>query len=533
MADPLSLVPSGSQYNELRWTLAILKRDFPQDYAGLTNQDARIQGWVTEIDSGSGRDADQIRDDIVKYVMDRETTKQVYGISDEEFDQLVLGANEGGINFADLAARGGSVGSGSQTKDAGGVDVSKGAEAEESINKTGVGIDDNNPDTPDLKILTGEKMKWYFDKSSGKWYVEYGLPNSDRNMIFEAEPDQMDALFGAGFRPDSFQYQSLKNLAGRQNSTFSGNISEMEGTGTFEGEVARVTALALDNGRLPDWASENGEAMDIIFTAQSEGKSTDWTLDQLSKTAGFKQRFPSIDKFMKENNLSLGEGISGFLEYEAGLKQALQSVGQSADAASPELVGKLLDAGHSITVVNDTVNGFRRMKEYAPAMQAFNSVLASQGLDQITDIQGMLDFVQGRSSADVYDLYEASSLAESAAGAGLGDIFSAEDALSAAKAGSHSLESATQGMQKAAEMLLRLRHEVDVNKFGLDHEELIDISLGQAPRSGRSQAEVLENVNRAVSSAQAGLQKRAQAFKQYGSGGQPQAASLRGLRQES
>jgi hypothetical protein len=76
-------------------------------------------------------------------------------------------------------------------------------------------------------------MKWFFDASSGKWYVEYGLPNSNRNVFFEADPDQMDALFGKGMRPDQYTKTTLKNLGARDGSTFAGNISEVEGKGTF------------------------------------------------------------------------------------------------------------------------------------------------------------------------------------------------------------------------------------------------------------------------------------------------------------
>jgi hypothetical protein len=398
--------------------------------------------------------------------------------------------------------------------------------------REGVGAGGGDPETQ-LTILTGDEMKWYFDKNSGKWYVEYGLPNSNRSMIFEASPDQMNALFGDNMRPTEYQNRTLQNLTSRGQTTFGGNIAEMEGEGRFESEVERVIALALDEGKLPDWATKDGVAMDILYIAQSEGKSNEWVLEQLSKTQGFKERFPRIQKFINENNLTLVEGVQGFLEYEAGLKNALQSAGQSMANATPELVGQLLDRGHSLTVVNDTVNGFRRMKQFRPAMDAFNSILAQKGMDPITDIQDMLDFVSGRSSAAVYDLYEASSLAEGAAKAGLGDVFSAQDAIRAAREGNFTLETASTGFQKAAELLLRLRAEVDVGRFGLDHEELIDISLGNTPRSGRAQSEIMESINRAVLSAQASMQKRVSPFKQFSQQGAQQSASLRGLRQQS
>lgn len=520
----------GDEYKTTRSMLAILKRDFPEKYAGLVNQQSRVEEWKRMIDSGE-RDDDQTRDDIAKYIIGPDLLASTYGISIEEADRLILGGNEGGINFSELGAAG-TGGTAPGAQDAGGLEVSPGAPSEESVTEEGIGIDDGDDSTPDMTILTSDEMKWFFDRASGKWYVEYGLPNSDRNVIFEAEPDQLDALFGDGYRPSDYTARSLKDLVARAGSTFAGNIAEVEGTGTFESEVNRVTTLALDEGKLPDWALQDGVALDIIFTAQSEGKSDEWVLDQLSKTDGFKQRFPGMDKFTSDNNISLAEGVTGFLEFEAGVDRARRSIGQSGET-DPELVGQLLTAGHSLTDINNTVNGFKRMREFQPAMDAFNQILAAQGADPITDIESMFDFVTGKAPAEVYDLWEASSIAEAAVGAGLGDVFSAEDALAAAASGTHTLQTASAAMSKAAEMLLRLRHEVDTNKFGLDTEDLIDLSLGQTPRSGKPESEIMENVNRAVLSAQGDLKKRASSFKQFGSSGQVQAASLRGLRQGS
>ncbi len=413
----------------------------------------------------------------------------------------------------------------------GGVTVAPGAQPEEGVAEEGVGGAGGDPDTR-LTILTSKEMKWYFDRASGKWYVEYGLPNSDRNLVFEAEPDQLDALFGSGMRPTDFEFTSLRELTQREGSTFAGNIAEMEGTGTFESEVDRVITFALDEGRLPEWAAKDGIALDIIYTAQSEGKSTQWVIEQLSKTQGFKERFPQIATFQSDNNLTLIEAISGFLEMEAGVNQALKATGQDG-SADPAMIGSLLAAGHSLKTIQDTVSGFMRMELFAPALDAFNQILTQQGFSPITEIQDMLDFVTGRSSSAIYDLYEASAIQEAAVGAGLGDVFSAQDAIDLAYATNQTLGTATQGMQKAAELLLRLRHEVNVGMFGLDHEELIDISLGQTPRSGRSQADILESVNRAVLSAQGTLAKKVQPFTAFGESGTPQAASLRSLRQQS
>lgn len=419
----------------------------------------------------------------------------------------------------------------SGTVDAGGVAIKQGTENEE-VASVGVGVDTGDPETK-LTILTAKEMNWYFDKAAGKWYVGYGLPGSDKELLFEAAPDQMDALFGTGMRPVTYTTQSLNNLLSRDKYTFAGNIAEMEGEGTFENEFDKMISLALDEGRLPEWATGSKEIYDLLYIAQAENKSDEWLVDAISTTQAFKSRFgDAVDAFKKAGNLTTIEGVSAFLEYEAGVKQSLKAAGYSSDVVSPQLISGLVGGGYSLTTVNDTINKFKRMQDYAPAMDAFNSVLQANGLDPVNSLQGMYDFVSGQAPADMYTIYEASSFAEAAGAAGLTDLFTAEDAMQAAleTEGNSSLHDITKGMQTAASTLLRFRNQVDMNQFGLDHEELIDISLGLVPSSGRTSAEINEAMQRAVSQAQKELGERGKPFTGFNQAGTPQQRSLSNLR---
>ena len=401
----------------------------------------------------------------------------------------------------------------------------------EQQSETGIG--GGGPDeATQLTILTGEEMTWSFDASTGKWYVEYGLPGSDRSVIFEADPSQMDALFGKDRRPTTFQKKTLKQLT-VGTGTFAGNIAEMEGTGSFEAEVGRVTTLGLDGGVLPEWAAQDGAAMDILYIAQAEGKSKDWVIDQLSETAGFKARFPSINKIKSAGNLTTVEAITGFLEFEAGLRASVKSVGSSADIVTPAVVASALDKGHSLNTLTTAVGIYDRVQKYAPALEAFNGVLAEAGMDPISSLQDMFDFVNGAAPVEVYELWEASSVSEAAANAGLGDVFTAQDALAYADRtqGSTSLEDATGLFQSAAQMLLRFRTEIDMGQHNLDQDDIIDMAIGNPPRSGQPAAELQEGMNRAILSAQKRLAGRAKPFTAFTEGGTPQQQSLRGLRE--
>jgi hypothetical protein len=386
-----------------------------------------------------------------------------------------------------------------------------------------------------MQILTSRDMKWFFDDDQNKWYVGYTLPGSGRLAVFEADPAQMDSLFGSGMRPTSYETITLGTFLQDPMHTFSGDISEVEGTGQFEDQYHRMIALALDGGTLPAWAAEDGAAMDILFLAESEEKPMSWVIEQLSNTDSFKKRFPGLARIQEQANSTLDQAITGFLEYEAGARQALIAANLSPELATPEVVGALIEKGHSLTTVDQTVKVFDRMKKFAPAMEAFNGILAAKEMEQVTSIQDMFDFMAGTAPSELYDVWEASTLSEQANAVGLGDFFSADDAIQVAlqTAGSLTSESVTAAMQKSAEFALRLRHEIDMGKFDLDTEDLIDMNLNQPLRSGRNVAEVGANIQRVLASAAQERQKQTQAFQGFSPGGVPQARSFGSLRQTS
>jgi LysM repeat protein len=428
---------------------------------------------------------------------------------------------------------GDSGGSADTSVDAGGgVTVDSGTPAGEDIANEGVGAGGVDEETQ-LTILTSNEMEWFFDKTSGKWYVAYGLPNSDRRLIFEADPDQMDSLFGDNMRPTSFKNKTFSTLAAEDKTTFAGNISEMEGTGTFEDQVQKVISIALDNGSLPSWMEGSAAAMDILFISQTENKGFDWMTEQFSKLPEFIKRFPNIEAIKDTGNLTLAEAVTGFLEFEAGLRQGAAALGGSADEITPATVAALTTKGYSLENALDVMKTYDRIEAFGPALEAFNSILVANGLDPMGDEQDVYEFMTGQAPADVYDLYEASSLAEAAGAAGLGDIFTADDAIEAGLSGNHTLATATEAMQKAAQLLLRLRTEVDAGQYGLTQDELIDVSLGQAPTSGRTEVEVFEMVNRATLAAKARLQGRTNPYQSFDDSGRIGSQSLSALRQGS
>ncbi|NIP34151.1 MAG: hypothetical protein GWN18_04395, partial [Thermoplasmata archaeon] len=194
----LASIPDGPEYNSLRATIERIGELFPGELNEITAD--RVAGWVNEIETGEGRgrDADQIRDDIFKHIVGVDVIMEVLGVDEKTANDLILGGNDGGINFSDLDI---DPETGQVVPDP--TATEEGARPEEDQAEEGVGGEGPDEETA-LTILTSEEMEWFFDPSSGKWYVSYGLPGSDRALVFEADPDQMDSLFGEDMRPTNY-----------------------------------------------------------------------------------------------------------------------------------------------------------------------------------------------------------------------------------------------------------------------------------------------------------------------------------------
>ncbi len=380
-----------------------------------------------------------------------------------------------------------------------------------------------------LEILSGRDVQWY--KIGGLYYAAYKLPNSSLRAVFEATPAQMDAIFGVGVRPGAAILDSLLDLTSQEGMHFSGNIAELAGEGSFENAVERGIALALDGGAVPDWARDDPAIWDILYIAQAENKSETWILEQIRKTKSFQQRYIGIEH-LEKLGLDLSGAVEAYRQYERQLKQIMLRRPGSRQEVIPAVVGALLAKGHSVKDVEFVFETFDRMEQNAASLEAFNAILVESGLNPLGPAD-QFAFMAGRAPIELYELWEQSSILAAAQQAGLGKTVSARDAIALAKRtpGLTSEGAALEGMQKAAQMLLQFRQEVNVGKYGINTDDLIDLSLGLAPRSGQSMAELSQSMTRAVKEAESFLKPRARPFFRFSEEGRPSAASLGALTQ--
>lgn len=384
--------------------------------------------------------------------------------------------------------------------------------------------------TPQLSILQGNTMQWYRD-ASGNYFVAYKLPNStDKWAFFEATPQQMDSLFGLGARPGATAINDLKDLTGRPGMYFSGNIGEVAGTGSFENAVNRSVALALD-GDQPAWMKNSPEIWDVLYVAEAEGKSQEWIYGQIENTQAFQNRFPGIQHF-KKIGLTLSESVQAFTEYETGLKQlAARYPNAGLDSVTPQIVGELAGRGHALEDAKFVFDIFDRMNQNEASFQNFNEILRSQGMQPLGQ-SDMFKFMAGQAPPELYKVWEQNSILTAAEQANI-QGFGVKEALEVARntPGLTSEQQAFEGMSQAAKTILQFRREVNLGR--LDQDDLIDLSLGSAPRSGRSQAELAQEMSRIVREAEAYVQNRVRPFISFSKTGKPKAASLGELDKQS
>ena len=391
----------------------------------------------------------------------------------------------------------------------------------------GAGADAGLP----LHILSSPSLQWFRDTKTGRFYAQYTMPGGLSKVLFEAEEEQIQALFGTN-QPPQFQNFDFTSYLDQSGVFFGGNVAEVEGQGSWENEVKYTISIALDQQDLPDWIKNDQQARDLLWVAVTEDRTDEWFYSQLSKLDSFKQRYPGVQALMGKG-LTVLEAVRTHTEYEIKLKTLHAAAGFSADAITPQIVGQVLAKGYSIEDVQNSYATWKRMNDYAPALAAFNEVLASQGKNPLTGAD-LYAFLSGQAPAEIYDIYEASAIREAATAAGFGDIFSADDALNLALQTQQDLtvDQAYQQFTQVAVQALRFRHELNVNQFGLDIEDLIDLSFGRAPRSGKGPAEIAEAMARITASAQASLQGRVNPYVGFTPEGRPQAQSLGGLRQQ-
>jgi hypothetical protein len=384
------------------------------------------------------------------------------------------------------------------------------------------------PAGPTMSILGG--ATWFVD-NSGTWYAAYKLPGSNTYVIFEASENQMTAIFGEDTRPQATKIPKLDSLIGRDNYYYGGNIGEVEGKGDFQAEVNRIIALAKDAGLVPP-ELDSPEIWDLIYLSQTENWTDQRLWNEIAKTPTFRRTYRGIEVF-EAQGLNVREAVRAYNEYRAGLSALLRRYGYTNTEVTPQQMEQLLKRGHSIDDVHFVFNVFDHMRQNQRALTAFNEILVAQGRKPLNDDE-MFRFLTGTAPTELYEIWESAQIREQAVAQGLEDYLTSQEVLqiSAMTQGQLSSAQITASLREAASTILRYRRDIDLGRYGLDVDDIIDISLGLSPRSGKNVAEVEQSLQRALAEAQA-TGRQVSPFFGFTRFGRPQARSFGGLRVES
>lgn len=397
------------------------------------------------------------------------------------------------------------------------------------------GEEEETPPAELVKIRAGAQWFKVIDPmgsdEAARWFAAYQIPGTNLWYTFEADEKQMEAIFGEGNQPPGqieISGTAWDNKMRNESYFYGGGIAEMESASeeSFASAYERALMQGLGVGTIPSSLQGNAEVQGLIFLAEQEDWSDERFGEELSKTAAFQQRFPHIAAFKKEN-LNVLDSVEAYLEYETSTnKLARQILGTDLTI---EQIGSFISKNHSMNLVQATFEQYRNIQQNERALLAFNEVLAARGIEPLSGM-ALYEFMGGNSEPELYDIYEESAILEAARGANL-SFLNAADAreLAAVTRGRTTYEAAYEGLSQAAELVLRYRHQLNMEEVNAD--DLVDLALGIAPRSGADVAELGRTLQRLTSQARAYIEDRRSPSRGFTRQGRPESVTLSGSRQ--
>ena len=473
---PSSLVPEGSQYDNLRGILKIIERDFPDKISSLGAD--RIAGWVAEIDSGTGRNADDIRDDIVKFVITAPVLQEFLdnqGITDVTPDELVAGGNEGGVNFSDL------------------VGVPTHRPSTERIGDTRVPAD-----LQLIRILNpkGSDAAELFTLVGTVFGVEVGFEVGDIARLNE--------LFGGVEAFDNVT--TLNQQQFDESILIVGTVDEIAGsTESLQARFERdLRAAGLENP--PQWLAQDQQAMTRWMIGVNKGFSAERLWSEISDTEAFKGRFAGLDTVFTQ--LGTNQFITAIAEYtsrENAIRGFITTRRGPAADTSIEYVSSLIASGWSPAEVDELLVLERQLRDSPEALDNMNQILAFQELPELSpdDFISFLQdghrfaldpaFVPGELFEGINDALRFQALLEE------GIRIDEQFATDLGEGVSDTVLSPAQFTDRAriaAIEIARNTTELERQTLGITEEDIVAVMFGNESPSGKSVSEISELLER-------------------------------------
>jgi hypothetical protein len=371
--DWLSQIPKDKK--NLRSALELMRDLFPDAYAKVN------QGLI---DRSLAKDDDQARDDLFKYVVGSKAIQDVLGVDEATAEKLILGKDEGGINFSDMK-------------------------------------DEVAAAKPQGVLAGGQTIQVKGKDGTTRYYQVYQFPPGSDSWVsyqFNSEA-QAEAALGKGFARTSFTEARFDQKALAQ-----GQAEEVLGLGgSFQGlmdDITRdaATAAGIRDPSLIGKMLSDKEMQNIM----AQAIAGDWTPEQVlaeqRRTKFWTETlYPGISAFYGKST----EPEKAWNNYVGNITPALVDLGykKDTDGTFNSHIKKMLDAGIDDQVFLENAPIFAQ----AAQNKDFFEVLRARSVKELgKDLKfgDWFSLLKGEAAPDLQQVAEGAVVAYQAKQAGYG-----------------------------------------------------------------------------------------------------------------
>ena len=332
------------------------------------------------------------------------------------------------------------------------------------------------------------------------YFHEYDLPGGYTVSYFASRED-LNKIVGPGKDPTEIYATVDYNVYwSREGGVFAGNISDVTGnTQHYDTRIARTLLTPTGETSLPNWANDSDEIQGLFYVSIAENWTETRFLKEIAVTDSFQQRFPAFQEMLGVTGNNYTEALENYKSYEAQVKQLNRKYGEEADVKG--LVEQAIKKGYTVEDIGATYDIFERAESNADALLAFQGVLDKEGLNfNVLSSEGIVKFFEGSAPTQIYDIYEASSIAEQAKRLDLDAEVDYEQALQIAKdtPGQLTQQQVSAGLQSAAQTIAKFRQYIDLGYYGLTSDDIINLSLGYREPGGKTEVELATAISRII-----------------------------------
>ena len=332
------------------------------------------------------------------------------------------------------------------------------------------------------------------------YFHEYDLPGGYTVSYFASRED-LNKIVGPGKDPtDIYATVDYNVYRSREGGVFAGNISDVTGnTQHYDTRIARTLLTPTGETSLPNWANDSDEIQGLFYVSIAENWTETRFLKEIAVTDAFQQRFPAFQEMLGVTGNNYTEALENYKSYEAQVKQLNRKYGEEAEVKG--LVEQAIKKGYTVEDIGATYDIFERAESNADALLAFQGVLDKEGLNfNVLSSEGIVKFFEGSAPTQIYDIYEASSIAEQAKRLDLDAEVDYEQALQIAKdtPGQLTQQQVSAGLQSAAQTIAKFRQYIDLGYYGLTSDDIINLSLGYREPGGKTEVELATAISRII-----------------------------------